>query len=225
MKKILFFFCLYNFAWGQIENQVPTTPYIEVIGTAKKEIEPNQIHISISLTEKSVDNKKYSIEHQESKLFQILAELNISNSKLTLSDLTSSIITEKRKEIGYKQKKKFNLILENGQQVADFFDKLFDANIKEADVIKIDHTDLVLYHKEVRIEALKAAKSKAEYLTRAIGHQIGKPLEIIEIDTDPSEFKFYRGNIANYNSYTPPSESEFKNIEITFSYRVKYSIE
>ncbi len=222
--SLLLLICLSNFVFSQNAKEVEP-PYIEVIGTAKREIDPNQIFISITLIEKSIDNKKYSIDAQETKLQQILSDLNISKSKLTLSDFSSSIITEKRKEVGFKQSKQFILLLETAQQVSNLFEKLFDANIKEADVVKIDHTDIVNYNKEVRIEAVKAAKAKAEYITNAVGNKIGKPLEIIEQNADTN---FYLGNANRFNMSNTAitlSSSEFKKIIITFSFKVKYLIE
>jgi uncharacterized protein YggE len=215
---------LSNFVASQNAKEAEL-PYIEVTGTAKREIEPNQIYISITLTEKSIDNKKYSIDAQEAKLLQILSDLNISKTKLTLSDLSSSILTEKRKEVGFKQSKQFILLLETAQQVSQLFEKLFDANIKEADVVKVDHTDIINFNKEVRIEAVKAAKAKAEYITNAVGNKIGKPLEIIELGSDVN---FSRGNANSFNGpniATPLSSSEFKKIVISFSFKVKYLIE
>ncbi|MCL9806674.1 SIMPL domain-containing protein [Flavobacterium amniphilum] len=232
MKKLslLVLVCISHLSFSQTPN-VPQQAFIEVTGTAKKEIEPNQIYISITLTEKSIDNKKYTIEAQEAKLNHILTELNIPKSKLTLADFSSSAITQKRKEIGIVQNKKFNLVLESGRQVSDLFDKLFSANIKEADVTRIDHTDILAYNKEVRIDAVKAAKTKAEYLLNAVGNKLGKPLEIVE-EQDSNDFNYYRGNVYNEefnanvsNTASPLSSSEFKKITVTFSYKVKYAIE
>lgn len=221
MKKLtlLLFFCFSNIVLSQDKN---LPPFIEVTGTAEKEIEPNQIYVTIFLTEKSIDDKKYSIEAQEMKLKQSLNDMNIPLSKLVLANFTSSIITEKRKEIGIKQNKLFQLILESGSQVSQLFDKLADANIKEAFISKTDHTDIVNYNKEVRIDALKAAKSKAEYLLNAVGNKIGKPLEIIELTSENSN---YRSNSLASNSVDSGSSSAFKKIKITFSFKVKYSIE
>jgi uncharacterized protein YggE len=227
MKKLFFilFFCFSNLIFSQNKNPLETS-YIEVIGTSKREIEPNQIFISITLSEKSIDNKKYSIEVQENKLYNILSDLNISKSKLTLSDLTSSIISsDKRKEIGFKQEKEFILILENGHQVSNFFNRLFEANIKEAEVVKIDHTDIVKINREVRIEAVKIAKEKAEYILNAVGNKIGAPLEIIEqnIDLNYNSRNIYNVNFAN--DETVLVNNEFKKIIISFSFKVKYVIE
>lgn len=157
---------------------------------------------------------------------KILVELNIPSSKLTLADYNSSILTVKRKEIGFKQSKQFTLILETAKQVSELFEKLFNANIKEADVFKIDHTDIVKFNKEVRIDAIKAAKDKAEYITNAVGNKIDKPLEIIELGA--TDMNYYRGNLNTFysqNVETNSSSSEFKKILITFSFKVKYQIQ
>ena len=225
-KTILLILLSFNyFTFSQNSKQIEL-PFIEVTGTAKREIEPNLIYISITLTEKSIDNKKFSIEVQEKELQKILVELNIPSSKLTLADYNSSILTVKRKEIGFKQSKQFTLILETAKQVSELFEKLFNANIKEADVFKIDHTDIVKFNKEVRIDAIKAAKDKAEYITNAVGNKIDKPLEIIELGA--TDMNYYRGNLNTFysqNVETNSSSSEFKKILITFSFKVKYQIQ
>jgi uncharacterized protein YggE len=227
MKKIILLILLsINYFTFSQNNKQPELPFIEVTGTAKREIEPNLIYISITLTEKSIDNKKFSIEAQEKELQKILVELNIPFSKLTLADYNSTILTVKRKEIGFKQSKQFILILETAKQVSDLFEKLFNANLKEADVFKIDHTDIVKFNKEVRIEAIKAAKDKAEYITNAVGNKIDKPLEIIELGA--TDMNYYRGNLNTFysqNVEVNSSSSEFKKILITFSFKVKYQIQ
>lgn len=228
MKKlaIIFFLTFNAYLFSQNTNS-SVSNFIEVIGTAKKEISPNQIYVSITLTEKSIDNKKYSIEAQEIRLRQILVELNVSESKLTLSDFSSTVITQKRKEIGFKQNKEFNLLLESAQEVSNLFDKLFEANIKEAEILKVSHTDIVNLNKEVRIEAVKAAKLKAEYLLEAVGNKIGKPIEIIEFNENENN-SYLRSNSYNLevgNVSLPLRSSEFRKIIITFSYKVKYQIE
>lgn len=225
-KSILLILLSFNFFTFSQNSQQTELPFIEVTGTAKREIEPNLIYISITLTEKSIDNKKFSIETQEKELQKILVELNIPSSKLTLADYNSSILTGKRKEIGFKQSKQFTLVLETAKQVSDLFEKLFNANIKEADVFKTDHTDIVKFNKEVRIEAIKAAKEKAEYITNAVGNKIDKPLEIIELGA--TDMNYYRGNLNTFysqNVETNSSSSEFKKILITFSFKVKYQIQ
>ncbi len=216
----------HSFSQRNTSSFVSDLPYIEVIGTATREIEPDQIYVSITLTEKSIDNKKYSIELQEEKLEQILKNLNIDPKNLVLSDLNSMILRDKKNEIGFKQSKEYTLLLNNSNDVSKLFRQLFEANIKEADVEKVQHTKLTDYTKEVRIEAIRAAKEKATYLLEAIGKTIDQPLEISENNRyTSSEDNNYRGNVYSKKEASETiSSSEFKKILVSFSYRVKYSI-
>jgi len=230
MKNTLFVILAFAFytSFGQKRDATttPDIPFIEVTGTATKEIEPDQFFVSITLSEKSIDNRKYSIENQEEKLGQILKALNIDADKLTLSDLNSQIIKDKKGEIGFKQSKEFILLLRTSSEVSKLFAALFEANIKQADVIKTSHTNIVAFSKEVRINAVKAAKEKAEYLLEAVGNKIGEPIDIVEQGSDSGrDFNYYRGNVTlNREMSETISSSEFKKIVISFSYRVKYSI-
>ena len=58
-KSILLILLSFNFFTFSQNSQQTELPFIEVTGTAKREIEPNLIYISITLTEKSIDNKKF----------------------------------------------------------------------------------------------------------------------------------------------------------------------
>ena len=69
------------------------------------------------------------------------------------------------------------------------------------------------YRKEVKIQAIKAAKEKANYLLNAIGNKAGKPLEIIEIsDNDSDEVVSMGYNKAKFSNYV--SKSELTNNQI-----------
>lgn len=229
MKNTLLLILAFTFytSFGQkrTTETTPDVPFIEVTGTATQEIEPDQFFVSITLSEKSIDNRKYSIENQEEKLGQILKTLQIDANKLTLSDLSSQIIKDKKGEIGFKQTKEFLLLLKTSSDVSKLFSALFEANIKQADVIKTSHSNMVAFSKEVRIDAIKAAKEKAEYLLEAVGNTINEPLQIIEETMNSSNYNTFRGReYANKELTETISSSEFKKIVISFSYRVKYSI-
>ena len=198
MKNITFLLIVLTFFKIEAQNvstTVNSIPFIEVVGNAKKEIDPNQIFVSITLSEKSIDNKKYSIEAQEEKLQQLLKKCNIDWSNLTLSDFNSKIIRDKKNEIGFKQSKEFILLLKSADEVSKIFKELFDANIKEADVVSVQHTNILEYVKEVRIEAIKSAKEKAQYLLEAIGNKIDQPMEVIEQNRNSDDFNYYSGNV------------------------------
>ncbi len=224
-NKITFLFAFVTIlSFGQInlKNNEVEKPFIEVIGTATKFVTPDKIYISITLTDKLVDKKNYSIDEQEAKLKNSLTKLNIDSKNLFLSDSNLEITRKKYKETGYKVSKEFTLILKNADEVSKVFKELNDIDIKEASITKCESSEIELHRKEVRIAAIKVAKEKATYLLEAIGEQLDKPLEVRE-----EEMNNYKANSIYSNAYIPSKENNeisFEKIEIKFSYYVKYSI-
>jgi uncharacterized protein YggE len=229
----ILFFIVSFYSLGQNEfnlKQEVAKPFIEVTGTASKEIMPDKIFVTISLTNKIIDKQEYNIQEQEKKLKQILTENKIDLSLLTLSNSISQVVTKKEKEIGFEVFKIFMLELSSAEQVSKIFKELQDLNIKGASIEKVEHSKIDSLRKEVRIAAIKSAKNKAEYLLESIGEQLGKPMEIKEV----VENSFFKENflsnsnlLANQNETNiedDKNELGFQKIKIKFSYFIKYSI-
>lgn len=205
-------------------------PFIEVIGTASQEVVPDKIFLSITLTNKIIDKQQYNIELQEEKLKKVLVKNNIDLELLSLSDANSGILTQKKKDIGFRVNKIFTLQLSTADQVSRVSKELQDLNIKETAIIKLEHSKIDSLRKVVRIAAIMAAKDKALYLLQAIAEQLDKPLEIKEIVEEPD----YRNNLTNNTillSKTNVTNTEdnngqigFEKIKIRFSYFIKYGI-
>lgn len=212
-------FFIYSFA----QNTKPQSPqpYIEVIGTAKKEVIPDKIFLSVTLSEKTVNNKSFSIQQQDEILFNIIEKLKIDRTKIKLSDLASEIQIVKKKETGVQITKDYIVELKNSTEASNLLKELSEKNIKEFSILRIESSEIDRHRKEVRIEAIKAAKDKAEYLLNAIGETPGKPIEIREIPNT-----VYRQNLL-FNQQSPTEENEennFKTIPVEFSFYIKYAI-
>lgn len=234
--KLLTAAIFYSFiTYGQTDLRLPSfsdKPFIEVTGTASKEIIPDKIFLSITLTNKIIDKQEYNIQSQEEKLKKVLVKNNIDLGLLTLSDATSEILTQKKKDIGFEVKKTFTLQLSTGEQVSKIASALQELNIKETSILKLEHSKIDSLRKDVRIAAIKAAKDKAEYLLQAVGEQVDKPIEIREI---PEE-SYYRDNLtanstmalnitAGVGAFHDSSPAiGFDKIKISFSYFIKYGI-
>ncbi|MGV3696368.1 SIMPL domain-containing protein [Flavobacterium sp.] len=218
-KTILLFIALISISGFCQSNTVADKPFIEVTGTAEKQVAPDKIFVRIKLIDKTNDNK-YSIAEQETQLKAMLARIGIDLNNLSLSDMDSEIIRNKRKETGQKLSKEFTLLVKNAAEVSKVFQELHVLSIKEATIIRVENSRIEEHRKEVRIAALQAAKSKAEYLLNAIGQQIDKPLEIRE------DKEIYASRLAsNFAIFSEEyGESEFEKFTIKFSYTVKYGI-
>lgn len=227
MRKLLLIALLLstinNYSQTYSVTEVNQKPFIEVIGTAQKEVIPDRIYISIQLTEKTENSQDFSIQIQEEKLKKIVVANNIESKNLFLSDAISEVTVNKKKETGIKLTREYTLILRNADEVTKIFQELTDINIKEITVKKTEYSEIESARKEVREKAIKASKDKAEYLLSAIGEQLGKPLEIREIEDAPMPFKSISSNTF-IKSENDDLQTSFEKIVVKFSYFIKYTI-
>jgi uncharacterized protein len=203
-------------AFGQTNTE---KRIIEVTGSAETLITPNEFTFKITLFERIEDKKKLTIEMQETKLKEELANLGVDVSKdLTIFDLTSFYIARKktRDTLGskdYRLKLRDLAKIERLQEIAD------RLNIANLDLIESTHSDLTTFRKETKMEAVKAAKAKAEYMLGAISERVGKSVFIQEIP-DESEIRGISYGVigrSNISSNTSSTNSQDTSTTLTFS--------
>lgn len=220
-----------SISFGQVVlQQVEEKPFIEVTGSADKEIIPDEIYLSISIKERYEGKDKISIEIQEEKLKAKLKELNIDLKNLSLSDANAGYVRVRWQKKDVITQKDYSLKLSTATQVGAVFQELDKLDIKDAYISKVDHSNIENLKKEIRIEAIKDAKNKADYLLEAIGQETGKPLVINE--TQPIYFNNDQMYIrtASIESYSKVSSGEkmeeidFQKIKLSSQIYVKFSI-
>lgn len=222
LATISFFIHLHSFA--QEAKDQDRQPFIEVVGTAEKEVMPDLIYITIILKDKTINKHSLTINEQEVKLKNILEKLNIDFTNLMLSDASSDLIIHKKKEKGVEEIKEYVLKVETAAKVSQVFEEFHNNEIKEAYISSTECSKIAEYRKEVRIGAVKAAKDKAAYLLEAIGEELGKPIEIREIENNYGiSTNSFKSNIALNEGAAIP-DSSFKKIKIKFSYYIRYTI-
>ncbi len=112
------------------------------------------------------------------------------------------------------------------------FQKLGISNVS---IDKLDHSKIEQFRKEVKINAIKAAKDKAESLAGSINQTIGKAIYVQEIDyMNPYLSSALKGRAAGVNvrirgtsslssdSSTP--EIEFEKINLQYSILVRFEL-
>lgn len=180
IKTIAILLIASNTLYGQTKSETAEPkPFIEITGIAEKEIIPDEIFISITLTEKQ-DNKKRSIDEQEADLKKAVKDLGINSDNLFLSDANANYVYVKWAKRDVVAKKTYLLKVNDALTVGKVFEKLDEIDVKNPYISKVNHSKIEEHKKEVRIAAMKAAKEKADYLLTAIGEQTGKPIEIKE---------------------------------------------
>jgi uncharacterized protein len=198
MKKIHFIFavCFVFTAFTIVFAQEKTERrIIEVTGSAETLIMPNEFTFKITINERIENKQKITIEQQESKLKSELSNIGIDVEKdLSIFDISSTYVSSKKLKdtLGSKD---YRLKLKDLDKIAKLQEIADRLNIGRLDLIEATHSDLTTYRKETKIEAIKAAKAKAEYLLSAIGEKVGKPVYIQEIEEDRNVYS----NVSNSN--------------------------
>ena len=208
-------------------------PYIEVNGTAEKEVVPDEIFISITLREKYVDKTKITIDIQEESLINALKNIGIDLNNLYLSDANADYVKVYWQKKDVLTRKDYTLKVSNATAVGNVFIELDKIKITDAYVSKVNHSKIDSLKKDVKIKAIQSAKDKADYLLQAIGEKTGKPIIVKENELP----KMLNGSsVRNLNSVTIISERDkledkldtdiqFNKILVTSNIYVKFLIQ
>lgn len=208
-------------------------PYIEVNGTAEKEVVPDEIYIRISLRERYVGKTKVTLEEQEEKLKAAVKALGIEAANLTLSDANADYVRIRRQQKDVLTRKDYTLKVGDAATTGKVFIELDRLDITDATIARVSHSQIQTLRREVKIQAIKAAKDKAEYLLTAIGEHTGKPLLVKEYET--SEGSPLPGGRARLSSVMSNSalettgssaddELQFQKLRIQSTIYVKFAI-
>lgn len=220
MKNIVLLTFLLFTSYFNAQN-LQTSPFITVTGTAEKEIIPNEIIIAITLKEHMDGKVKSSIEVQEKRLFDELKKHSIDLKKLTFNNASASQLNIRKKTNDLMNEKRYELKLNTLQEVNQAINAFDEANIKSFYISEMMHSEIEEYRKEVKILALQAAKNKAKYLLESIDQKVGNALEVIEVDS-------FSKSTANSNVAYMKEESGndigIKPMVVKYSMQAKFEI-
>jgi len=231
MKKVIIFVLsfvpVYN-VFAQKYNSVCDCNYIEVTGTASAKITPNLYYLLISIDENlKVTKQGASIE---SRMIDSLNSLGLDvENNLKVLNIASNIKSLSSKTSEIDVQKKYKLVCNDAVTVAMVYKILKSINITEIELIEMSHKNLIEYQNEVKINAIKAAKEKAEMLVDAIGQSIGEAfyieeLKIINTETN-NNFRggtaIYESNAFDYYKYS----AEFDKIELQYNVLVRFKLQ
>lgn len=191
------------------QNIVDAIRGIEVTGTAERMVVPDELTFRITLAERMGARGKITIEQQEAQLRTELEKIGVDVAKdLSIYDISARYIRQRKlKDVLARQD--YRLVIKDLNKVAPLQDVADRINVSSLDLVIAENTRIDDIRRELRIEAIKAAKTKAEYLMFAIGGKIGSAIFVKELDesvrTSPNFY--YAANAAmpaSNTSYTQP---------------------
>lgn len=212
------------FVFGSmIKAQETKKNFIEVTGVAEMEVEPDEILFNIGI---KGDNKN-QLADNEKQLFEILKNNGVKNEDIKFKSMYQNIYSKTKiftKNLQFKATKKTDM--------GNLFENLNQKWITSINIAEIKNTKIADYRKTVKINALKAAKEKADYLLESMAKRTGNPLEIVEIEDYTSDMIMpmnFRGKTANIQLEAADANVDYSfenidNIKLKYSIKTKYEI-
>lgn len=212
------------FVFGSMINAQETKKnFIEVTGIAEMEVEPDEILFNIGI---KGDNKN-QLADNEKQLFEILKSNGVKNEDIKFKSMYQNVYSKTKiftKNLQFKVTKKTDM--------GNLFENLNQKWITSINIAEIKNTKIADYRKTVKINALKAAKEKADYLLESMAKKTGNPLEIVEIEDYTSDTVLpmnFRAKAANIQLEAADANVDYSfdnidNIKLKYSIKTKYEI-
>jgi len=234
MNKLVVLLMLISFSsFAQERNPYPRT--ITVNGSAELDLTPDEIYVQVHLRE--YDKKgsgKVNIENIKRDFLNAARSIGIPDTAVTIASYGGHDNPWWRK----KNKKNelyaaiaYSVKVKNSTQLDQLVEKMDDDATQNFFIEKTSHSRLAEYKKQLKIQAVKAAKEKAQYLTEAAGETLGVAVTINE----PIEYYMPYQNMRVANTMmkgvemaqsaapdAPPTD--FKKIKLRYDVTVVFAL-
>jgi len=212
------------FAAGSLVNaQEVKKNAIEVTGVAEMEVEPDEIIFNIGI---KADNKN-QLADNEKLLFETLKNDGVKNEDIKFKSMYQNLYSKTTKFT-----KSFQFKVSAKTNVSKLFEDLNQKWVSNLNIAEIKNTKIADFRKTVKINALKAAKEKADYLLGSINKKAGDAIEIVEIEDYISDSILpvaYRSKMANVQLEGADQNIDYsfdniENIKLKYSIKTRYEI-
>jgi len=220
-----------------LSNPFPKT--ITVTGTSEMEIVPNEIYVQVDLKEyKKKGEEKVELETIKQDFLRNCKSIGIPDSLITIASFEGAngddwwrkkktdpqLLSSISYQIKFTESNKMQLLAE----------KLNDEATAGFRVARVWHTQMTEFRKQLKVNAIKAAKEKCIYLTEAIGEKISHAITITEQDKNnlisPLQYRSSNSNsILSQDKESGDGNGSgnvsFKKIKLEFSIDVVYALQ
>jgi hypothetical protein len=236
MKKtfvaILLFITAFN-AYAQ-NNPYPANPFpktISVNGSAEMEIIPDEIYVQVDLREyKKKNEEKKELEKIKAAFLNNCNLTGIADSNISIASYdgynTSNIWQRKKVNPDMMAAISYQIKFTNAKQIDQLVEKLDDEGTSNFTIVRTSHSKIVEYRRQLKIQAVKAAKEKAIYLAEAINEKAGEAITVEEPQeyavSDYGENRTLLSQVSNLSNGTDKySDSSVDYRKIKLRYEVK----
>lgn len=240
MKKIFIpliaIFTLLSFrVVSQETAKMPRT--INVSGSAEMEVVPDEIYVIIELRE--YDKKgggKVDIDAIKNNFLRGALSIGIPEADISVQGYQGwdgnywLYKRNKKKNPDLKASITYQVKISTTKKMDELVDKLDDEATQNFYIARVAHSKLQEFKKQLKIQAVKAAKEKANYLADAINEKVGEAITI----NDPNEIGGYpqpmyanrmlMKNQAMSEAADVSANIDFKKIKLQFEVNVIFAL-
>jgi uncharacterized protein YggE len=250
MKKIATLFTGLLFFYLSFAQTAPTTqpgcyPYpktISVTGSAEMEVIPDEIYVQVDLREyKKKGEDKVDIEKIKADFLNYCKAVGIIESNISVASFDgynmANIWRRRKKDPELLASISYQIKFGSTKLIDDLVNMLDDQATNNFRITKATHSKISDYRKQLKIQAVKAAKEKALYLTEAVNEQLGQaveisePLESVSSDVISSYYNnkskmsnevYYGDNKGGYS--VTDAGVDFRKIKLRFEVKALYAL-
>lgn len=201
--------------------------YVEVIGKADKEVDPDIFYLGFTLSERNA-TKSGNLAAMEQKVLTALQSLGIDvKTDLSVTNMSGYNYYWWRRSRNVEQNKSYELKANNVDLLNKVCDKFDSIGYINYNMIRIEYSKIEELRKEVQQEAVKNARVKAENL---LSGEDGKVDKLIYLQEKEPQITYPRYGIQyelaadkSYNQSAPTVD--FKKLKVTYEITARFSIE
>jgi len=207
---------------------------INVSGSAELEITPDEIYVQIELREyNKKSGEKVDIQTISNQFLSAVKSMNIADTNVVVQGYSGWdgnywwYQKNKKKNPDMKAGISYEVKVKTVDEMDKLVDKLDDQATQNFYITRTSHSNMDSIKKQLKIQAVKAAKEKAVYLAAALGDNVGQALTI----NDPNEIgnyprPMYKANMvmAEADQAAPAMNVDFKKIKIEYDVNVVFEL-
>lgn len=244
MNKIIFTSLLAIFSSGAMAQAPVSNPYpktITVSGSAAMEVVPDEIYVLVDLKEYEKKGQgKIALDKIKTDFLNACKSIGLADSVVSIASYEGyngnpwnrkrSKKTELMASISYQIK------FADSKKMDELVDKLDDDATQNFQIVRTSHSKIIEFRRQLKIQAIKAAKEKAGYLAEAINEQVGPAVTINEPADPETDGVRYRieNNAFSQSMYSLSSNvgsddkfnntMDFKKMKLRFEVSVVFAL-
>ncbi|HJP62788.1 MAG TPA: SIMPL domain-containing protein [Mucilaginibacter sp.] len=229
MKKLLIVAVISLMSFTTFAQNVDLRRKITVTGIAEQEVTPDIINVSISLQEYMDGKKRITIDQLENQLEAAVKQAGIAKEDFTVNNVSAWNNTwQKKKATDFLSSKQYTLRLHNLNKFDPILSSVDPKGIQSTFISSYDYSKMTELKRELKIQALLAAKEKATYLLNSINEKLGRAIDISESDNSnyamANQVYSARAMYKTADAAAPESDIDFKKIKLSFQVSAVFEI-